>query len=156
MPMATGPAEDNTGVVETAEVLQFKSVGMISQGRSGSMLVTQYDMNDVLEHVIPKVVSRSGRYAAIGVGIGIPALLLLALLTHAAMTADNLGAGFLFFAVIGALAGGAVGRAATKGIEMQKMRETAGEERSARGAGHKDFTVVREEDWEGFLESVKK
>jgi hypothetical protein len=139
-----------------ADPLAFKSVGIISQYHSGNMRVTQYDMGDVRGHAIPAVPSRVGRYAAIGAVLGLPAILLLALLTHAALTADNLGAGFLFLAVAGAIAGGAVGRASTRAIEMLKMREAAGRERSAQGAKLKDFAVVRDEDWEGFLESVKK
>jgi len=143
------PADD-------VELLHFKSVGIISQYHSGIMRVTQYDMNDVHKHAIPEVPSRIGRYAAIGTVIALPAVLVLVLLTHAATTAENLGAGFLFFAVVGAIAGGAVGRATNRGIETRKMREAAGRERVMLGARLKDFAVIREEDWEEFLLALKK
>jgi hypothetical protein len=152
----SAPAGEDSGIpVNDAEVLQFKSVGIISQGRSGNMRVTHYNMSDVRKHVIPEVPSRTGRYAAICAVISIPATLLLLLLGHGDMTAENLGAGFLCFGVIGALVGGAIGRASTKGIEMLKMREAAGRERPLKGAWQKDFTVVKEDDWEEFRESLK-
>lgn len=152
----SAPAGGNEPVpADDAEVLRFKSVGIISQGRSGNMLVTQYDMSDIRKHVIPGIPSRIGRYAAICAVISIPATLLLYLLGHEAMTVENLGTGVLFLGVIGAVIGGAIGRASTKGLELRKMREAAGRERPLKGAWQQGFTVVKEDDWEEFRESLK-
>lgn len=136
-------------------ILQFRSVGILSQSRSGNTLVTQYAMGDVRKHVIPEVPSRVGRYAAIGAVIVVPAMLLLALLTSIERSAENLGAGVLGLGVIGAMVGGVIGRASTKGIEIRKMMEAAGRERPMQGALHRDFAVVKEDDWEEFRETLR-